>query len=144
MGWFNYYGLIAIIVIMIPNIIVSFLDKSAFENKYSNKFFLITEQAGRYGCMVFMVFNIPYTYFGFFFINALQVYLIIGGLLLLAYCVGWAIFRRGKSKAKMLFLSITPTILFLFCGVMVSSIPLILCSIIFGIGHITISYKNAE
>ena len=144
MGWFNYYGLIALVVIMVPNIICSLVDKEAFANKFENKALIILEQIGRYGCMLFMVFNVPYTYFGFWFENALLVYLICGGALLIAYCLGWIIFRKGKSKVKMLYLSITPTLLFLFCGITVSSIPLIVLSILFGIGHITISYKNSN
>ena len=44
----------------------------------------------------------------------------------------------------MLWLSITPTVIFMFSGIMVLSIPLMLCSIIFGIGHTTVSYKNIE
>ena len=61
MSWFNYYGLIAIAIILTPNIILSIKDKTYFENKFNNKVFLVLEQIGRYGCMIFMVFNIPYT-----------------------------------------------------------------------------------
>ena len=61
MGWFNYYGLIAIVIIMIPNIVCSFVDKEAFASKFENKALIILEQIGRYGCMLFMVFNVPYT-----------------------------------------------------------------------------------
>ncbi len=32
MGWFNYYGLIAVAIIMIPNIVSAVVDKGAFEN----------------------------------------------------------------------------------------------------------------
>lgn len=144
MSWFNYYGLAAIVIIMIPNILCAIFDKSAFQNNYKNKPLEICEQVGRYGCFAFMIFNIPYTYFGFFFENALTVYLITGGALLFIYCLGWAIFGKSRSKIKMLWLSVTPAVLFLFCGVMVSSVPLILCSVLFGIAHITISYKNAQ
>ena len=142
MSWFNYYGLIAVAIILIPNIISAVVDKDAFANKYNNKAILVLEQIGRYGCMAFMVFNIPYTYFNFWFDSGLMVYLIVNGTLLALYILGWIIFRKGQSAIKMLWLSITPTVLFLFSGVMLLSIPLILFSIIFGIGHITISYKN--
>ena len=144
MDWFNYYGLIAIVIIMIPNILCAVLDKSAFENQCKNKAIIILEQIGRYGCMIFMVFNIPFTYFGFWFGHALTVYLTVGGALLLIYCLGWIIFRKSRSLIKALWLSVTPTVLFLFCGVIVTSIPLIVCSGLFGIGHITVSCKNSE
>lgn len=129
MTWFNYYGLIAIVVIMIPNIVGAILDKDLFVNKYQNKTVAVLEQIGRYGSMLFMVFNVPYTYFGFWFDHALA---------------GWIVFGRGRDTVKMLWLSITPTILFLFSGIMILSIPLMVSATIFGIGHITISYKNRD
>ena len=94
--------------------------------------------------MAFMVFNIPYTYFNFWFDSALLVYLIVNGILLLLYLLGWIVFGKGRSTIKMLWLSITPTLLFLFSGIMLLSIPLIVFAVIFGIGHITISYRNRE
>lgn len=144
MGWFNWYGLIAVAVILIPNIIVSVVDKASFENKFEGKAIIVSEQIGRYGCMAFMVFNIPYTYFGFWFENAFTVYLVVGGGLLLIYILGWIIFCKGKSLCKMLWLSVTPSALFLFCGILVGSIPLIIFAVIFAVGHITISVKNVE
>lgn len=144
MGWFNYYGLIAIAVILIPNIIVAATDKQAYANKFDNKALIVTEQIGRYGCMAFMMFNIPYTYFGFWFDNALTVYLAVGGALLFVYCLGWIVFRRGNGLVKMLWLSVTPTLLFVFCGITVASVPLIVCATVFGAGHITVSVKNAD
>ena len=144
MGWFNYYGLIAVAIILIPNIISAIVDKNAFENKYNNKAILILEQIGRYGCMAFMIFNIPYTYFNLWFNHALLVYLIVNGTLLILYVLGWIVFRKGRSMVKMLWLSILPTVLFLFSGIMLSSIPLIIVAVLFGIGHVTISYKNSD
>lgn len=144
MSWFNYYGLIAVAVILIPNIICAMVDKSSFENEYDNKAILVLEQIGRYGCIAFMVFNIPYTYFNFWFSPALSVYLIVNGTLLAIYLLGWIVFRKRRSTVKMLWLSIVPTALFLFSGIMLLSIPLIIFAIIFGIGHITISYKNGN
>ncbi len=102
------------------------------------------EQIGRYGCMAFMIFNIPYTFFDFWFDYTLVVYLTVNGALLALYLLGWILYRKGRGRTKMLWLSITPTVIFMFSGIMVLSIPLVLCSIIFGIGHITVSYKNIE
>lgn len=142
MSWFNYYGLIAVAIILLPNIISAVVDKSTFENKYNSKAMLILEQIGRYGCMMFMIFNIPYTYFNFWFTHALIVYLITNGVLLVLYILGWIIFRKGRNTVKMLWLSIIPTTMFLFSGVMLLSVPLIILAVIFGIGHITVSYMN--
>ena len=40
-------------------------------------------------------------------------------------------------------LSIIPSMIFLFSGIMIRNIPLIISSIAFAIAHITISLKNA-
>lgn len=42
--WFNLYGLIFIIVIMVPNIIFAAKCKDGFENKYQNKLVETLEQ----------------------------------------------------------------------------------------------------
>ena len=144
MGWFNYYGLIAVAIILIPNIISAVTDKNLYLSAHICRPIAVSEQIGRYGCMAFMVFNIPYTYFNFWFDSALLTYLIVNGILLLLYLFGWVVFGKGRSTIKMLWLSITPTLLFLFSGVMLLSIPLIVFAVIFGIGHITISYTNRE
>lgn len=144
MSWFNYYGLIVIAIILIPNIISAATNKGVFENKYNNKTIIILEQIGRYGCLAFMVFNIPYTFFNFWFNNAILVYLLVNGALLAIYLLGWIVFRKGRNTIKMLWLSIIPTVLFLFSGVMLLSIPLIIFAVIFGVGHITVSFKNRK
>lgn len=144
MSWFNHYGLIAVAIILIPNIIIAITDKGEFENQFKNKAILILEQIGRYGCIAFMIFNIPYCYFNFWFSNALLVYLTVNGILLLLYLFGWIAFGKGKSAVKMLWLSIVPTALFLSSGIMILSVPLIIFAVIFGIGHITVSYKNRK
>ena len=50
MEWFNLFGLIFIVVIMIPNIVFAIKNKGAFENKWKNKAAEIIEQIGRIGC----------------------------------------------------------------------------------------------
>ena len=60
MGWFNIYGMIFIIVIMIPNIIFAIKCKDGFNNKFTNKIIETIEQVGRYGCFALMIINIPY------------------------------------------------------------------------------------
>ena len=144
MGWFNYYGLIAVVIILIPNIIYAALNKSEHNEKLKSRFFNLVEQVGRYGCMAFMIFNIPYTYLGFWFENALIVYLAVNGALLIFYCIGWAIYARGNSLVKAIWLSVTPSVIFVFSGIVCASAPLIVCAVLFAAGHITISVKNSE
>ena len=127
---------------MIPNTIYALKHKGG-ENSYRNQFVEISEQIGRYGCMVFMIFNIPYTYFNFWFDNALIVYLSVNGGLCLAYLLFWVICRNRTDKLKAFSLSILPSCIFLFSGIVLANIPLIVCSVIFAAAHIYISYKNS-
>ena len=54
-------------IIMIPNIVYAVKHKDNASANGINKAIIIAEQIGRYGCFVFMIFNIPYTYFNFWF-----------------------------------------------------------------------------
>ncbi len=130
-------------IIMIPNIIYAVKHKGA-QSAYSNKAVEVLEQIGRYGCMIFMIFNIPYTYFNFWFDNALIVYLSVNGALCFAYLLFWAICRNRNDKLKALSLSVIPSCVFLFSGIVLANIPLIVFAAIFSGCHIFISYKNAE
>lgn len=143
MGWFNYYGLAIMAVIMVPNIIYAVRHKDA-ANTYKNKSVEIAEQIGRYGCFVLMIFNIPYTYFNFWFDCALTVYLSVNGALCLAYLAFWVICRNNNGMLKALSLSILPSGIFLFSGIMLANIPLIVYSLVFAPCHILISCKNTE
>ena len=144
MNWFNIYGLIFIVIIMIPNIIFALKCKEGFVNKYNNKFVEFFEQIGRFGSFIFMIFNIPKTYFGFYFNNGLMLYLIVDSILVTLYCLIWAICFKKPSVFRALSLSIIPSILFLYSGMMIRSILLIIFSLIFAPCHILISYKNAK
>lgn len=142
MTWFNYYGLAVMAVIMIPNIIYAVKHKNG-ENKYSNKAVEILEQIGRYGCFTFMIFNIPYTYFNFWFDYAFIVYLSVNSGLCLSYLIFWVICWNRNDKLKALTLSVIPSCVFLFSGIVLAYIPLIAFSVIFAICHIFISCKNS-
>lgn len=128
---------------MIPNIIFAIRNKDGFENKYKCKAVEVMEQIGRYACFVLMIFNIPYTYFNFWFDYALTAYLTVNGGLCLLYLIFWAICWNKNGKQKALALSIIPSVIFLFSGVVLVNIPLITFSVLFGINHILLSYKNA-
>lgn len=141
MGWFNYYGLAVVSIILVPNIVYAVKNKTD-ENDYRNKVVEIFEQIGRYECMVFMIFNIPYAYFNFWFDYALPVYLAINGGLCLTYCVFWVVCWKRNDLLKALSLSVIPSCIFLFSGIVLANIPLIAFAVVFAIFHIFISCKN--
>ena len=144
MDWLNIFGLIFIIIIMIPNIIYAIKCKDGFANKWQNKTVELLEQIGRFGCFGFMIINIPGTWFGWWSDEAFAVYLIVNVVLILLYCAIWIVCFKKNTVFRALALSILPSIMFLFSGIMSRSVLLIIASMIFAPCHILISYKNAR
>ena len=144
MEWINVFGLAFITVIMIPNIIFAVKCKDGFENKWKNRLAETIEQIGRFGCFGFMIIHIPGTWLGWWSDKAFAVYLIIDTVLAMLYYLIWIICFRKSSVFRALALSIIPSILFLFSGIMSRSVLLIIAAVIFAPSHIAISYNNAK
>lgn len=138
----NVFGLVFMAVIMIPNIIFAIKCRGAFENKWKNKAVEVLEKVGRYGCFMFMILNIPKTWFGWSSDESFALYLIVDAVLVTAYCVIWAVCFRKNTLFRVLGLSIIPSVIFLFSGIMSRSVLLIISAVIFAPCHIIISYKN--
>ena len=140
----NLYGLIFIAIIMIPNIVFAIKCKDGFENVYQNKTLEILEQGGRFGCIGFMVLNIPGTWFGWGSDEAFAIYLIVNTLLVILYCVLWVVCWKKNNIFRALSLSVLPSAVFVFSGIMSRSVLLILSSAIFAPTHMFLSYKNTN
>ena len=120
MGWINVFGLFFVLIIMIPNIVFAIKCKDGFENKWSNKLVEIIEQIGRFGCLGFMMINIPGTWFGWWSDEALAIYLITDTLLVIIYCAIWIVCFRKNSVFRALTLSIIPSVLFAPSHILIS------------------------
>ncbi len=144
MEWLNVFGLVMAAVIMIPNILFAMKCKDGFVNKWNNKSVETVEQIGRFGCFGFMIINIPRTWFGWWSDEAFAVYLVVDAVLVTLYCVIWAVCFRKSSVFRALALSIIPSVLFLFSGIMSRSILLTIAAVLFAPSHILISYQNAK
>lgn len=144
MEWLNVFGLVMVAVIMIPNILFAMKCKDGFVNKWNNKSVETVEQIGRFGCFGFMIINIPGTWFGWWSDEAFVVYLVVDAVLVTLYCVIWAVCFRKSSVFRALALSIIPSVLFLFSGIMSRSILLTIAAVLFAPSHILISYQNAK
>lgn len=144
MEWLNVFGLVMVAVIMMPNILFAMKCKDGFVNKWNNKSVETVEQIGRFGCFGFMIINIPGTWFGWWSDEAFAVYLVVDAVLVTLYCVIWAVCFRKSSVFRALALSIIPSVLFLFSGIMSRSILLTIAAVLFAPSHILISYQNAK
>lgn len=142
--WINIFGVIFIVVIMIPNVIYALKIKDGFDNKWNSKIVEVIEQIGRFGCFGFMMVHIPGTWFGWWSDEAFVVYLIVNIVLIMLYCVIWFVCFSKNTVFKALALSVIPSVIFLFSGIMSRSVLLIIASILFAPAHIMISYKNAK
>lgn len=141
---FNVFGAILVAVILIPNIIFAIRCRDGFKNNWNNRFVETAEQIGRFGCFAFMVFNVPGTCFGWPSDEAFALYLIVDAVLAAAYCAIWAICFKKSSVFRALALSILPSVMFLFSGIISRSLLLTAASVIFAPCHILLSYKNAR
>lgn len=144
MDWFSPFGLCFMLVILIPNVIFALKQKGGFENKFSNKALELFENIGRYGCFIFMVFNLPFTWFGFSSDEAFAVYLIANIILTLAYILIWIFCFRRNSLFRAVSLSVIPSLIFLLSGILSRSVLLIISAVIFAPCHIIISVKNVK
>lgn len=144
MEWCNVFGLIFMAVILIPNILFAVKCKDGFENKWKNRTVETVEQIGRFGCFGFMIFNIPGTWLGWWSDEAFAVYLVVDALLVGLYCLVWIVCFRKSSVFRALALSILPSVLFLFSGIMTRSVLLAISALLFAPAHIAISWQNAK
>lgn len=142
-GWLHIFGLIIMVLIMVPNIIYA-VKFPGEENKCTNKAMNILEQIGRYGSMLFMVVNVGRAGLGFSTINLFLVYLIGNPVLLLVYWIVWILYFIKRSFGKSMALAILPTAIFLLNALTLTHIPLLITAIIFGVGHIYVTYQNAK
>lgn len=143
MEWINVFGLAFLVVIMIPNILYAIRHKEGFQNKWQNKTVEMMEQIGRIGCFAFMIINIPGTWFGWTSDEAFAVYLIADAVLVVLYCIIWILCFHKNSMFRAIALSVIPSVVFLFSGIMSRSVMLIVSAVLFAPSHILISYKNA-
>lgn len=144
MEWFNVVGFLVVIIMMIPNIVFAIKKPAGYKNKWNNKFLSILEFIGRIGCIVFMFINIPGTYLGFWNLLCLFIYIAVEALLLVAYLVIWIICFRKNNLFRAITLSVIPSIIFLFGGIIYASWLLVISALIFAPCHILISIKNAD
>ena len=140
--WFNYYGLIIMVLMIVPNIIFAITHKN--NQPQVIKTIEALEQIGRYGCFALMIFNIPFVCSGFYFESAELVYLVTNGILICSYLIIWIICWNRYMMFRLYALSILPTAIFVFSSIILGYYLLLLFSIIFGICHIYISVNNSK
>lgn len=128
-------------VMMIPNIIYGILNKN-LENKCKNKSMNIIEQIGRYGCFFLICFHIGLWEKGFASKNIFLIWGTCVLILLFLYLVSWVSYFIHANRFTALTLAILPSILFITSGILMRNYLLLICGIIFSIGHVYITDVN--
>lgn len=140
-GWINFFGLIIVVLMLIPNIIYAIKHRG--EPRPSvNKTALVLENIGRYACMLLMVFNIGLLKFGFGSIIGLLIYIFGNAALLIAYWACYIPYLKKPSNDLAILLSIIPVTIFLLSGLALRHWLLVIAAIIFGIAHIYVTSQN--
>lgn len=142
-NWLNLSGAVIVALLLVPNILYAIKTKSAAPPA-AHKALVVLEQIGRYGCITFMWLPLFVWEFGFSHKGFLLVYLFGSAALLAAYYAVWILYARRQTFGKALALSILPTALFLLCGVLLRHVPLIVCAVLFGAGHIGVCCGSAQ
>ena len=139
---FNYFGIIFIIVLLLPNIYASIFKKELFVNKFDDRLLIKLEKIGRYLCMILMVINIQDLYGGFKSVEAFVAYLGINIILLGLYYIVWFIFYKFNNIYKNMILGIIPSLMFIISGILQDHLLLIISGIVFAYAHLKIIWKN--
>lgn len=140
--WFNPFGLFFILMMLLPNMLYAVRSKGREKKKCDKKYMVITEQIGRYASMFLMVFNIGILEYGFFSFEAITFYLITNFALLAVYSVVWFSFFWKETYQKAILLAVVPAAMFVFSGIFMRHILLILSGIVFGVGHFYVTSET--
>lgn len=140
-GWINLFGALLVVVMLIPNIVFA-VKHTEQENQCKSLIINLIEQVGRYACMLLMWF--PLLVWEFCFSNVFEMlcYIIISLTLIFSYLIVWVFYFKNQSLSLALALAIIPTALFFICGLLLKHWLLVIFAILFGVGHIYITYKN--
>lgn len=141
MSWLNKFGLLIMVLMLPPNILYAFKTKTA-ENKCKNKAMNVSEQIGRYGSMLFMIFNIGIYEFGFRSNETFGLWKISMIVLILLYWFYWFLYFRSQQLFTAMMLAIIPSIIFISSGYLYRHWLLLIFGILFSIGHIFVTYQN--
>lgn len=140
-GVINIFASLIIAIMMIPNIIYAAKIHNT-EALYTGRIMCVIEQIGRYASIVFMIIPLGVWEFGFSSKLAFAVYILGNIILLFVYLVVWGFYFKKRNRWKALMLAIIPACIFFISGLTLRHWLLTASAIMFGIGHIYITYEN--
>ena len=142
-GWINLFGGIIVLLMLIPNIVYALKNREE-RNLCTNRVMNVVEQAGRYGCIVWMWLPLLVWKFGFRSPSEMPLYFLGNGVLLVAYWLVFARYMRKKTAKGALVLAILPACIFLLSGLLLRHWLLVGFGLLFAVGHIYVTTINAK
>lgn len=145
MAWFNVYGALFVIGLMLPNIMYFSMQKESEKMVVEEIQSLeLMEQIARFGCIIFMMMAVNGVCRGFYFPYSLAIYIIGNLVLLLLYWLCWLGLWKHPSLYHKMALAILPSLLFLFSSLIRGDSLLFISAILFAYAHIRITYQNGR
>ena len=141
-GWINVFGAVIVVLMLIPNIVYALKNKGE-KNLCANRFMNIVEQVGRYACIALMCLPLLVWKFGFASVLDMMLYMACNGLLIAAYWITFAFYMKRRSVRLALVLAVLPACIFLLSGILLQHWLLAGFAVVFALGHIYVTYKNA-
>lgn len=145
-GFINTYNAVIVVLLLIPNIIYELKHKNEELPEYHNRVLVIVEQVGRYASMFLMLFPIGVVGFEFGYnpSDDFVLRLLLDIVLIAAYYIFWGMYVKKKTMTRSMFLAIVPALIFLFAGILLHHWFLVIAAVLFGIGHIYITFRSAK
>ena len=143
----NIYGAVVLVLLMIPNIVYLQKTKGNLNEAEHKKISSveITEQIGRYGCIIFLLVNTGLFEYGFTSDVAVLVWAVITAILMAAYYLFWILlFKKYNEKLCMILLAVIPSVIFIFSGIMMRRMIVVAFGVIFAAAHIYITYNSGK
>lgn len=134
-NWINLFGLVLIVLMLIPNIIYAVKMKGK-KDQCTNRLLNVLEQIGRYGCIVLMVIPVGIGKFGFSSVGDFLICFLGNVLLLVIYWSVWLLYFHEQTHRKEMALAVIPVLIFLLSAVTMRYPLLFAFDLLFGIGHI--------
>lgn len=146
---FSYVGLVFLIMLFVPNIIWSKNQPEGYEQyaDKENKVLLLLERTGEVLvstlCLIFSDFNIR--------ISGWSVFLVIAFAIMILYEIYWIRYFKSEKTMADMYSSILgipvagatlPVLAFFLLGVYGKNIPMMIATVILGIGHIGIHLQH--
>ena len=141
-GWINFFGACIVALLLIPNIVWAVKNRGE-RNKCGNPVMNAAEQIGRYACVVLMWLPLLVWKFGFCSPEEMIIYFAGNGCRIAAYWIVFALYMRRKTPRRALILAALPACVFLLSGLLLRHWLLAAAAVLFAVGHIYVTLKNA-